>query len=134
LTTTADYERVCGQARRDLTTGHVLWTGAVTGSGAPRTSLNGRNIDARRIVWSHINGGELPAYTRLRSLCGEQLCIADACVSYVGDGLADEDFISWACTCGNSVRVLPLASAAWCSGPPGKAHAAQRMSRSSNSR
>lgn len=130
LTTRSDYERVRAQTRRDLKTGHVHWTGAVTGSGAPRTTLKGKTVDARRIIWSYENGSSLPPFARMRSLCGNSLCMS--CVSYVGDGLADADFVTWSCACQNSVRVLPLANAVWCPGTPGKAHPARRMSRSLN--
>jgi hypothetical protein len=132
-TTRADYDRVRRQSRRDLMSGHVYWEGAVSGSGAPRTTLKGKYVDARRIIWEYVNGGDLPAYTRLRSLCGNPLCLADGCVSYIGDGMAPEDFVTWQCSCGNSVRVLPLANGAWCSGLPGSAHAPRGMRRVSES-
>ncbi len=131
--TRADYERVRRQSRRNLDTGHVYWQGCLTGSGAPRTTLKGRYVDARRVVWEHRNGADLPMYTRLRSLCGNPLCLADGCVSYIGDGMSPEDFVTWACVCGNSVRVLPLATGAWCCGTPTAPHSPQVMRRAPES-
>ena len=95
----------------DRTTGCRIWNGAITASGAPRLAVDDSQVDARRLVYEAVHDCELPARTRMRSTCGNKLCVRSSHVSVVGDGMLAEDFVSLECpTCGNTAAVNKTAT------------------------
>jgi len=117
MTTTNDaYARAMRKAvpRSD---GCAVWTGPLTGSGAPRLEIEGRQVDARRVVLEK-HGETLPRHSRLENRCG-RLCLAYEHIRLKGE----DDLLELGCSCGQRVRVLKaLHRGAYCSGRPGKPH------------
>lgn len=97
--------------------GCAVWTGPVTGSGAPRMEVNGRQVDARRVVLDQ-HGESLPRHFRLENRC-DAVCLTYQHIRLRGE----DDLLDLGCPCGQRVRVLKaLHRGAYCSGRPGSPH------------
>jgi hypothetical protein len=120
------FEKVARLSRRDHKTGCRHWHGSLTASSAPRLRVGKSQVDARRAVYEAEHDCQLPAHARMRTLCGEPLCVERLHVSVIGDGLTADDFIDLVCpTCGNRASVnrhLVKGSPGWCIGFIGKRH------------
>lgn len=97
--------------------GCAVWTGPLTGSGAPRLEVDGRQVDARRVVLAK-HGETLPRHSRLENRCG-RLCLAYEHIRLKGE----DDLLELGCPCGQRIRVVKaLHRGAYCTGRPGNTH------------
>ncbi len=102
--------------------GCAVWFGPLTGSGAPRLEVDGRQLDARRVVLEK-HGESLPRHSRLENRCG-QLCLNYECIRLKGE----DDMVELACSCGQRIKVLrALHRGAYCVGRPCSPHSVRAM-------
>lgn len=96
----------------------AVWTGPPTGFAAARLEVDGRQVDARRVVLAK-HGETLPRHSRLENRC-EALCLTYEHIRLKGE----DDLLGLGCSCGQRIRVLKAGHrGAYCSGRPGKPHA-----------
>jgi hypothetical protein len=60
----------------------LIWQQAVSGQGAPIISLSQqrRAVSVRRLAWEMFNGKHLAKGQFVYALCGQKLCLSDACL------------------------------------------------------
>lgn len=70
-------KRLGKKSRLDLSTGCILWNGALTYGGYPVTEVTGKTVTVQRAVWGHIHG-PIPENRVVAQTCHNKLCINPA--------------------------------------------------------